>query len=313
VTAAGAIGGVLTRAGRALALAALGAALLAGPALAQGMPRLRSADAVSPNRTPPQLEGLGIVQKIGGAVPRDVVLADEEGRPVAVGDLLGKGRPVVLALVYYECPMLCNQVLNGLLASMRALSFDAGKEFDVVTVSFDERETHELAAKKKKAYLERYERAGADAGWRFLTGKEPAVRALAESVGFDYRFDAATNQFAHGAAVFVLTPDGVVSRYLFGIDYPPRDLRLALVEASEGKIGTVTDQVLLYCYKYDPTTGRYGAAVLNLIRAGGVLTLLLLAAFMIGAARRGGAPGGGGAAGAAGVASALRGGPDGAS
>jgi len=272
---------------RGFALAALCALASAAPAAAQGAPRLRSADAVAPNTKPPALTGVDIRQNVGAQVPLEAVFRDEAGEPVALGSLLGKQRPVVLALVYYECPMLCNQVLNGLLASMRAVTFDAGRDFDVVTVSFDAREKPALAAKKKQAYVERYAREGADKGWRFLTGEEAQIKALADAVGFGFTFDAARGQFAHGAGVIVLTPEGKASRYLLGIEYEPRDLRLALVEAGDGKIGGVVEQAMLFCYKYDPTTGKYGAAVMNLIQAGGVLTLLLLAAFFIHSARAG--------------------------
>jgi protein SCO1/2 len=204
---------------------------------------------------------------------------------VRLGDFFGK-RPVVLALVYYECPMLCTQILNGLAASLGTITLDAGREFDVVAVSFDPRETPALAAEKKRSYLARYRRPGSEQGWHFLTGEAAAISALTEAVGFRYRFDPATGQFAHGSAVFVLTPSGELSRYFYGIEYAPRDLRLALVESADSRIGTPVDQLLLYCFHYDPATGKYGAVALNMIRLGGVATVLAIAGFVLWSWRR---------------------------
>jgi protein SCO1/2 len=228
----------------------------------------------------PILREVGIDQKLDEQVPLDLEFSDEEGRTVKLGDFFGK-RPVVLALVYYECPMLCTQVLNGLVGSLEALSFNPGSEFEVVVVSFDPGETPALAADKRKTYLRRYSRPGHEAGWHFLTGREASIKALTGAVGFRYAYDEETDQYAHPASMTVLTAEGRVSKYLYGIEFAPRDLRLALVEAAEGRIGTAVDQALLFCYHYDPETGKYGLVVMNLVRTGGVLTLIGLGAFIL--------------------------------
>jgi protein SCO1/2 len=229
---------------------------------------------------PAALREVGYDQRLGEQVPLDIALRDESGRDVRLGDYFGK-RPVVLALVYYECPMLCTLTLNGLVSAMSVLSFDAGQEYEVVTVSFEPKETPALAAAKKRAYLQRYKRPGAEAGWHFLTGDAPAIKRLTQAVGFRYVWDAQTRQYAHPSGVTVLTPDGRLARYLYGIEYAPKDLRFALVEASSGRIGTPVDAVALYCYQYDPATGRYGAAVMRLLRTGAVFTMLGLVAFWV--------------------------------
>ena len=234
---------------------------------------------------PPELAGVGFDQKLGAQVPLDLVFREETGAEVALGAYFGQ-RPVLLILSYYECPMLCTLVLNGVTSGLKAVPFAPGEDFEIVTVSFDPREKPDLAARKKANYVELLGRPGAAAGWHFLTGDEPAIAALTGAVGFRYRYDAASNQYAHAAGIMVLTPQGQISRYLFGIEYAPKDIRLALVEASAGKIGSFVDQVLLFCFHYDPETGRYGAATLNGIRVGGVLTLAALALFMIGSWRR---------------------------
>jgi protein SCO1/2 len=223
----------------------------------------------------PILKEVGVDQKLNAQVPRDLEFTDSTGATVTLGDYF-TGRPVVLALAYYECPMLCTQVLNGMVGSLEALTFSIGREFDVVVVSFDPGETPALAAEKKRTYLRRYGRAGAEPGMHFLTGREASIRALADAVGFRYTYDAAIDQYAHPAALTLLTGDGRVSRYLFGIEFAPRDLKFALVEATDGKIGSVVDQLLLFCYHYDPESGKYGFVVMNLVRAGGILTLVLL-------------------------------------
>jgi protein SCO1/2 len=225
---------------------------------------------VTPNDLPTDV---GIDQKLNAHVPLDIRLRDESGAVVRLGDLVD-GKPAILNLVYYECPMLCNMTMSGQIRSLTELSLDAGKDFTALTVSFDPRENHELAAAAKRTALKRYGRDGADRGWRFLTGDEAETRRLADAVGFRYKFDATTGQYAHAAGLIVLTPDGTVSRYLYGVEFPPRDLRLALVEASGGKVGTPTDQVLLLCYHYDPTTGKYGLAIMNLLRLAGLATVL---------------------------------------
>jgi protein SCO1 len=229
---------------------------------------------------PDMLKDIGIDQKLDGQLPLDITLRDETGEPVQLKQYFGE-KPVVLALVYYTCPMLCNQVLNGLTGSLETISFNVGKEFNVVAVSFDARETPEQAAAKKQAYMRRYNRAGAAAGWHFLTGDQAGIDRLTESVGFRYAFDSQTNQFAHASAIMVVTPQGKLARYFYGIEYAPKDLRLGLVEASQNKIGNPVDQLLLYCYHYDPATGKYGAVVMNMIRLGGALTLVAVVALLI--------------------------------
>jgi protein SCO1/2 len=225
---------------------------------------------------PKVLKEVGIEQKLGNQLPLDAEFKDETGRIVKLSEYFGKKRPVILALVYYECPMLCNEVLNGLTGALKGLSLDAGKDFDVLAISFDARENEiaELAQKKKEAYLRRYNREGAEFGWHFLTGRQEEIDKVTDAVGFKYRWDEKTNQFAHIGGIIILTPDGEVSKYFYGIEYAPRDLKLALVEASEGHVGTITDQLLLYCYHYDPATGTYGFAILRAIRVGAVLTLI---------------------------------------
>jgi protein SCO1/2 len=228
---------------------------------------------------PPLLRQVGIDQRLNQQLPLDLVFRNETGQQVPLRAYFGR-RPVVLTLVYYECPMLCNQVLNGLVSALRVLKFDAGREFDIVTVSFNPRETPALAAEKKQNYLARYKRPTAADGWHFLTGEPEAIDALTRAVGFRYAYDPATKQFAHASAILVLTPDGRIARYFYGIEYAPKDLRLGLVEASQGKVGNLVDQVLLYCFHYDPATGKYGAIAMNIMRIGAVLTVLLLGGFM---------------------------------
>jgi protein SCO1/2 len=222
------------------------------------------------------LENVGIDQNLNAQLPLDTTFRNEKGEVIRLGDYFGK-KPVVLSLVYYNCPMLCNQVLNGMASAFKVMAFQPGQEFDVVTVSFDPRESPADAAAKKKTYVQylpEAKRASADAGWHFLTADETNIKKLTEAVGFRYTFDRATNQFAHASAIYVATPQGKLARYFYGIEYPPRDLRLGLIEASANKIGSPMDQLTLYCYHYDPTTGKYGAAVINIIRAGGVLTVM---------------------------------------
>ncbi len=234
---------------------------------------------------PSQLEGVGIDQHMDAQVPVDLTFRDETGKTVVFGDLLG-GKPTILNLVYYECPMLCTLVLNGLLSSLRALPFEVGKEFNIVTLSIDPGEGPELAAAKKKNVLAEYRRVGAEAGWRFLTGDEASIRRLAGAVGFRYTYDEETDLYAHAAGIVILTPRGKVARYFYGIDYAPRDVRLALIEASQNKIGTVVDQLLLFCYQYDPKSGKYSAATMKLVRTGAILTVLALVTFILLARRR---------------------------
>jgi protein SCO1/2 len=225
---------------------------------------------------PAVLQKVGFDQRHGAQVPLGAEFRDEYGRPVRLGDYF-HGKPVILVLAYYRCPMLCTEVLNGLVRAMLDLPFEAGREFDVLTVSFDAREQPELAMAKKQTYLERYGRSGAEQGWHFLTGKEEAIHQLTEAVGFHFVYDARNDQFAHASGIILLTPQGKVSRYFHDIRYSPRDLRLGLVEASENKIGSPVDRVLLlYCFHYDPEQGRYGLVIMNLVRVGGVLTLVAI-------------------------------------
>ena len=240
---------------------------------------------VPASATPLGLEGVGIDQRLDAQVPLDLAFRDEGGRAVHLRDFFGK-RPVLLALVYYDCPMLCTQVLNGLTSAVNVLSFDAGREFDVVTVSFDPREKPADASAKKTAYLSRYKHPGAEAGWHFLTGDAPSIDALTAALGFRYRYDAERGVFAHASALFVLTPAGRISRLFFGIEYAPRDLRLGLIEAAGNRIGTPVDQVLLFCFHYDPKSGKYGAVVMNIVRLGGAVTVAALAASIWFFARR---------------------------
>ena len=225
---------------------------------------------------PDALQEIGIKQRLGEQLPLDTEFKNEEGQTIRLGSLFESGRPVVLALVYYECPMLCNEVLNGLTGSLKGISLDAGKDFDVIALSFDARENEkpELAKNKKAAYLERYGRTGAEKGWHFLTGTQSSIEAVTKAAGFSFRWDEKSNQFAHAGGVMVVTPEGKMSRYFYGIDYAPRDLKLGLIESAENKIGSVADQMLLYCFHYDPQSGKYGLAILRVIRLGAVLTLL---------------------------------------
>lgn len=233
--------------------------------------------------TPASIQDVKIEQRLGETVPRDLVFRDEQGKDVKLGDLIGT-KPVVIVMAYYECPMLCTMVLNGMVKSFKPLNFSVGQEFDVITVSFNPKDTPELARSKKENYLHSYGRDGAASGWHFLTGDEGNIRALADSLGFKYRYLPETNEFAHGAAIMVLTPQAKISHYFYGIEYSSRDLRLALVEASEGKIGSLSDELMLYCFRYDPTAGKYSAVVLSIVRLGGLATILALAGF-IGASR----------------------------
>lgn len=225
---------------------------------------------------PDALQTIAIEQKLGEQLPLDTELTAEDGRTIKLGSLFESGRPVVLAFVYYECPMLCNEVLNGLTGSLKGLSLDAGKDFDVIALSFDARENEkpELARNKKAAYMERYGRPGSEKGWHFLTGTQASIDAVTKAAGFNYRWDEKSNQFAHAGGVMIVTPQGKMSRYFYGIDYSPRDLKLGVIDSADNKVGSAADQMLLYCYHYDPATGKYGLAVLSVIRLGAVLTLL---------------------------------------
>lgn len=272
-------------------------ATLSLPALGQpGIPRAssplygaRSEIGQTSTGLPKALREVGIDQRLNEQLPLDLEFRDETGQTVKLGQYFGK-KPVILSLVYYDCPMLCTQILSGMVSAFRVMSFSVGKEFDVVTVSFDRREKPELAAAKKRMYLAGYDRPTAVAGWHFLTGDEANIKRLTEVVGFRYHFDEATNQFAHASAIMVLTPQGKLAQYYYGIEYSPKDLRLGLVEASTNQIGSPVDQLLLYCYHYDPTTGKYGAVVMNMMRLGGIVTVIAILAMLFLLRRRGTAP-----------------------
>ena len=234
------------------------------------------------NGMPDALKTVGIDQKLNSQLPLDAVFKDETRSEVMLGDYFNKERPVILALVYYECPMLCNEVLNGLTGSLKGIAFEAGKEFDVVAISFDARENdkEELAKNKKAGYLERYNRPGTDNGWHFLTGTQSEIDKVTEAVGFNYTFDERSNQFAHVGGIMIATPQGKMSRYLYGIDYAPNDIKFSLMESSENKIGNPAEQLYLYCYHYDPSTGKYGFAILNVLRLAGIAMLIGIGTMM---------------------------------
>ncbi len=242
--------------------------------------------APSANVKPPGLNNVGIEQKLNQQLPLNLSFRDETGRTVKLGDYFSN-KPVILSLVYYRCPMLCGELLSGLEGSLKAMSFDVGKDFDVVTVSFDPKDTPADATEKKASVLKHYQRVGAAEGWHFLTGSQESITALTNAVGFSYDYDAKSGQFAHSTAIMVITPEGKIAQYYYGVEFPPRDLRLGLVQASQNKIGTLADQVLLYCYHYDPQSGKYGAIISHMIQLAGGATLLSLGTVLIILFRRG--------------------------
>jgi protein SCO1/2 len=246
-------------------------ALLAAPALGQQ----------SDNVKPTILREIGFDQKLGEEIPLDAPFRDETGRAVRLRDYFTAGRPVVLNFVYYDCPMLCTVTLSGMASALKELSFDAGREFEVVTISFDPKEGPEQAAAQKARFMARYKRPQAEKGWHFLTGEPGAIHRVTKAAGFRYVWDQASRQFAHPAGTVVLTSNGTIARYLFGVEYSPRDLRLAIVEASANRIGSPVDQVLLACYQYDPAAGRYSASIMKIVRLAGLLTVAGLASFVI--------------------------------
>lgn len=229
---------------------------------------------------PAALKGVGFDQRLNAQVPLDIVFTDEAGKSVQLGKYFGE-KPVILVLAYYQCPRLCTLVLNGLVQGMLEMGLDAGKDFNVVTVSFDPREDWRLAASKKDSYLTRYGRPGADAGWHFLTGDAGQIKRLTDAVGFRYRFDEAQNQFIHASGIMILTPAGKISRYFYDVNYSGRDLRLGLVEASNNQIGSPVDQILLYCFHYDAALGKYSASIMNMVRLAGIGTMLAICAFVV--------------------------------
>jgi protein SCO1 len=267
-------------------LAATAVAACAQPG--QPAPMQQSLSMNDPNlkvKLPAALQGVGIQQKLDQQVPLNLEFRDEAGRPVQLSSFF-HGKPVLLALVYYRCPMLCTQILNGVASSLKAVSFDPGQDFEVVSVSFDPKDTPELAGSKKLSYLRRYGRPGTANGWHFLTGDPANIKALTDSVGFHYKYDAASDQFAHASGIMILTPEGRISRYFYGVEFAPRDVRLGLVEASANKIGNPVDEALLFCFHYDPKTGKYGAIAINLLRAAGGGFALIAGAFLFFAWRR---------------------------
>ena len=262
-----------------------------GPSLTLGVTValifLATAALAETSATPPQLPGrVAIEQHLGAQLPLDTMFRDETGRVVRLRDYANGARPILMVFNYYRCPMLCSMVLEGVASTLTAITFDAGKEYDVVTISIDPRDTPRDAAAKKEKYVKRYGRVADANGWHFLTGPESAIRRVANAAGFVYAYDPQSDQFAHGAALFVLTPDGRVSRVLSGFEYAPRDVRLALVEASSNKIGSAADAVLLLCYHYDPITGKYSRSAMAFVRAGGVATMAGLAGFIFVMVRR---------------------------
>jgi len=262
------------------AIGLMSLALMSVVVSAQGnAPGVRPDPTMPSNQVPKALSQVSFEQRLNEQLPLDLPFKDESGRTVKLGEYFGR-KPVVLTFVYYECPMLCTQVLNGLESSLRVLNETVGREFDVVTVSFDPKETPVLAAGKKKAYLDRYKRPEAEQGWHFLTGSQASIDALTAAAGFHYFWDEASHQFAHASGIVVVTPAGKVSRYFMGIDYAPRDVKFALIESSNEKIGTLADKLLLYCYHYDPATGNYGFVAMRAVRIGGAVTILALVGFV---------------------------------
>jgi len=262
------------------ALAPLSAPAAAQPAAPGTLPSRPGAGERPAQELPAALAGVGFDQRLGETLPLDLTFTGEDGNPVVLRQWFGE-KPVILTFVYYECPMLCTLVLNGLTGALRAVPFTAGEDYVIVTVSIDPGETPALARAKKASYVDELPSpASAAAGWHFLTGDTTAIAALTGAAGFRYRYDAERDEFAHASGILVLTPQGTISRVLYGIEYAPKDLRLALVEASAGKIGTFVDQVLLFCFHYDPAAGKYGTAIMRLIRAGGVLALLVTGLFV---------------------------------
>jgi protein SCO1/2 len=232
------------------------------------------------SNVPPQFKEVTFAQRLGQKLPLDARFTDETGRDVALGEYFGS-RPVVLAFVYYQCPMLCTQVMNGISSALKVLPFTPGKEFDIVLVSFDPRDTPEAANAKKRAHLDHWATSSTANGWHFLTGNEESIRQVTASAGFSYQWDAPTNQFAHVSGLLVTTADGTLSRYFYGVEFSPRDLRFALIDSGDGKVGSVVDELLLYCFQYDPSHGRYGAVFMNIMRLGGVLTVCFIVGFVL--------------------------------
>jgi protein SCO1/2 len=268
-----------------LLLAAFTAAAQPGQ-LAPVQPTISMQDSNLKPALPGALAGVGIDQKLDQQVPLSLSFVNEAGATVPLSSFFHGKKPVILALVYYRCPMLCTQILTGLESSLKAVSFNPGQDFEIVAVSFDPKDTWQLAAAKKQTYLKRYGRANTANGWHFLTGDEANIKALTNAVGYHYKYDPATDQFAHASGIMIVTPDGRLSRYFYGVEYAPRDVRLGLVEASQNKIGSPVDQILLFCYHYDPSTGKYGALVMNMVRIAGAGFVLVFGGILLIVLRR---------------------------
>jgi len=252
--------------------------LLATAAFGQGMTKGMMAPPA--NMRPPGLEQVGITQKLDAQLPLDLTFRDETGKSVQLKEYFGK-KPVILNFAYYTCPMLCGELLKGLTTSLKGLKFELGNEFDVVTVSIDPHDTPETATEKKAEYLQRYGHPERAAGWHFLTGSQESITALTKAAGFGYQYNEQTMQFAHATAIMIVTPQGKLAQYFYGVDFAPKDLRLGIVEASNEKIGNLVDQMLLYCYHYDPATGKYGAIVARVLKLSGLVTVLGLGLMLV--------------------------------
>jgi protein SCO1/2 len=245
-----------------------------------------SVEAQIAKEVPRDLVDVGITQKLDEPLPLDVQLTDDEGKQVRLGDYFSEGRPVVLTLVYYECPMLCNIALDGLVQTLREVDWTPGDQFEVVAVSIDPTETVQMASEKKANYLKSLRRPGAERGFHFMTAEQPAIDALADAVGFRYNFLPESGEFAHTAALFVITPEGRIARYLMGVRHNPKTFRLSLVEASDGKIGSPVDQFLLYCYRYNDKDGKYTPIAMRIMRVGGGVTLAVVGVVLVALWRR---------------------------
>lgn len=259
-------------------LAALVAVVLCAPAWGQFSEPPPAA--IPASQRPPGLKNVAIEQHLNEQLPLDVTFRDETGKTVKLGDYFGK-EPVVLSFVYYKCPLLCGEVMAGMASALRVLSFQMGKDYQVVTVSFNPNETPEIATAAKAQYVQRYGKPGAAEGWHFLTGQQASIDKLTKAAGFDYEYDPKSGQYAHATGIMIVTPQGKIAQYYYGVEYPPKDLRLGLIQASQGKIGNLVDQVLLYCYHYDPDTGKYGAIISRVLQLAGAATILVLGGFVI--------------------------------
>lgn len=277
-------GGGRSAAARAVAFCILHLAFGSGVASAQQQPGLPGSmghrTGIVASNVPPQFKEVTFQQRLDERLPLDARFKDEAGRDVALGDYF-TGKPVALAFVYYQCPMLCAETMNGISSALKAVPFVPGEDFEVVLVSFDPRDTPEAANAKKRAHMQHWSVADTADGWHFLTGDEATIRRVTSAAGFTYKWEEETGQFAHVSGLLTVTPDGRLSRYFYGVEYSPKELRMALVESGEGRIGTVVEELLLYCFQYDPTSGRYGVVVMNLVRLGGLVTMVLVGGFVL--------------------------------